>query len=265
MNDQRKVIYEQRKDLMRSESVQDTIVSMRNDVVEAQVSRFIPAKAYHEQWEVDSLHQECLRLFGLDLPIADWAKEEGIADQEILERIKGEVERKLAAKAANFGPDIMRMAEKQVLLTVLDKQWKDHLLSLDHLRHGIGLRAYGQRDPLNEYKREAFDLFEEMLAHTREETTMLLSHVEIRVPDAEAIARRREAEMQRQAQQMRETRQDPALAGSGAPQGALQGTTMAEAAVADPSNPESWGKVPRNAVCPCGSGKKFKHCHGRMA
>ena len=187
MNDQRKVIYEQRRDLMNAEDVADTIVDMRLEVIENLVARCIPVKAYHEQWEIDLLHEECLRLFGLDLPVRDWAKEEGIADQEILERISKEVVSKMAAKAANFGPQVMRMVEKQILLNVLDKQWKDHLLSLDQLRHGIGLRAYAQRDPLNEYKKEAFDLFETMLGEVREETTMLLSHIEVRVPESQAM------------------------------------------------------------------------------
>jgi preprotein translocase subunit SecA len=155
MNDQRKVIYEQRKDLMRVADVSDTLAEMRQEVIEAAVRRCIPENAYAEQWDTNGLHEECLRLFGLDLPIAEWAKEEGIADKEIEERISQAVDRKMAEKAANYGPEVMRIAERSILLQLLDQAWKDHLLQLDHLRHGIGLRAYAQRDPLNEYKREA--------------------------------------------------------------------------------------------------------------
>jgi preprotein translocase subunit SecA len=274
MNDQRKVIYEQRKDLMRAEEVHDTIVDMRHEVVEALVERCIPAKAYSEQWEVGLLHQECLRLFALDLPIEDWAKEEGIADQEIRERITREVDRKMAAKTANHGPELMRRAEKMILLNVLDKQWKDHLLSLDHLRQGIGLRAFGQRDPLNEYKKEAFDLFEELLVRVREETTAVLCFIEPRPIQPEELL-----PAHPEPQEMHETRVDPALAGSerepalvgsdggeaAAPARPQPSRSATPAATLDPANPATWGKVPRNASCPCGSGKKYKHCHGRVA
>ena len=272
MNDQRKVVFEQRKDLMRAEDVQDTVDEMREDVIDAQVSRFIPATAYSEQWEVDSLHEETLRLFNLDLPLADWAKEEGIADQEIKERITAAVKQRMAAKSANFGPEVMRGLEKQILLLVLDRQWKDHLLSLDHLRQGVQLRAYGQRDPLIEYKREAFDLFENMLAEVREETVSLLSRVELRPSQGEI-------EVPRPRQEMHEGRQDVAMAGAGADGGtgatppqdgrperpAIQPVaSRAAAAEIDPNDPSTWGKVSRNATCPCGSGRKYKHCHGKL-
>ncbi|MGF1593279.1 MAG: preprotein translocase subunit SecA [Kiloniellaceae bacterium] len=267
MNDQRKVVFEQRKDLMRAEDVQETVIEMRADAIDALVARFIPANAYSEQWQVDSLHEEVLRLFNLDLPVADWAKEEGIADQEIKERIASAVNQRMAAKTANFGPEIMRGLEKQVLLLVLDRQWKDHLLSLDHLRQGVQLRAYGQRDPLIEYKREAFDLFESMLAQVREETVSLLSRIELRP--------HQEVNVPRPQQEMHEGRQDVALAGAGetpppegeARQQAVRQPVTNRAAVAeiDPRDPSTWGKVSRNAACPCGSGKKYKHCHGKLS
>ncbi|MCH8038166.1 MAG: preprotein translocase subunit SecA, partial [Proteobacteria bacterium] len=208
MNDQRKVVYEQRKDLMRVADVHETVSEMRHDVIEILVERHIPPGAYAEQWDISGLHTETLRILGLDLPIEDWAKEEGIADQEIRERILDASNRKMAAKLANYGEEIMRSLEKQILLMVLDKQWKDHLLTLDHLRHGIFLRAYGQRDPLNEYKREAFELFEGMLDEVRSETTMLLNHVELQAAEPEA------AVVRRAPQKMREGRQDLALAGA---------------------------------------------------
>ncbi len=269
MNDQRKVVYEQRKDLMRAKEVHDAILDMREQLIEDSVGRHIPAGAYAEQWDGPGLHAETLRVFGLDLPIADWIAEEGIADQEIRERITDVVNRRMAAKTANYGEDVMRSLEKQILLMVLDKQWKDHLLSLDHLRHGIVLRAYAQRDPLNEYKREAFELFERMLAEVRDEVTMLLARVELRAAEPEAVM------MPRGDQVMHETRQDPALA-AGAGEEQEDGgvtppppprptTTRRAAAKIDPANPATWGKVPRNAPCPCGTGKKYKHCHGKLA
>src|SRR5262249_29240025 len=214
MNDQRKVIYEQRKELMRTAEVAETVTEMRQEVIAGVVRRCIPENAYAEQWDTKGLHEECLRVFGLDLPIADWAKEEGIADKEIEERIQGAVDRKMAEKAANYGPEVMRLAERSILLQLLDQSWKDHLLQLDHLRHGIGLRAYAQRDPLNEYKREAFDLFEQMLGHLREQVTAVLSHLEIRIVEPQP------ASVQRPAQRMTESRHDPALvaAGGGMPE-----------------------------------------------
>ncbi len=279
MNDQRKVIFEQRKELMRADDVHEDIVAMRHETIDDAVARCIPSHAYSQEWEVDSLHEECLRLFGLDLPIADWAQEEGIADEEIRERIEQAVDRKMAEKAANFGPEIMRMVEKDLLLQILDQSWKDHLLQLDHLRQGIGLRAYGQRDPLNEYKQEAFALFEDMLDRLRQTVTQYLAHIQIR---SEAAADGDDADAPRPAAvprggprrgfdpaRMQESRQDPAFADARQP--AMAGgdgmpvQRRAAAATIDPNNPKTWGKVPRNAPCPCGSGKKYKHCHGRLA
>ena len=264
MNDQRKVVFEQRRDMMGATEVQETIEEMRSDVIDVLVSRYIPAAAYSEQWEVDSLHEETLRLFNLDLPIRDWAQEEGIADQEIKERIAAAVKQRMAAKSANFGPETMRGLEKQILLLVLDRQWKDHLLSLDHLRQGVQLRAYGQRDPLIEYKREAFDLFEAMLAQVREETISLLSRVELRP--------QQEINVPRPPQVMHEGREDLAMAGagaaaeSGAPDRPTVQPTASRAAAAEinPNDPSTWGRVSRNAACPCGSGRKYKHCHGKL-
>jgi len=275
MNDQRKVIYEQRKELMRADDVHDSVSDMRQQVVEDLVAAHIPRNAYAEQWDSAGLHTEVLRIFGLDLPIAEWAQEEGIADREIQERVAGAVNRHMAVKTANYGEEIIRSLEKQVLLMVLDKQWKDHLLSLDHLRHGIVLRAYAQRDPLNEYKREAFELFEHMLAAVRDEVTMLLARVELRAAEPEAVT------VRHMPREMHETRADPALVGADAPgepamAGANGGAPPAPARARpvvsrqaanhiDPNDPATWGKVPRNAPCPCGTGKKFKHCHGRLA
>jgi preprotein translocase subunit SecA len=235
MNDQRKVIYEQRKELMQAADLSDEVKGMREEVIGDLIARFIPEKAYAEQWDTAGLHEEVLRIFGLNLPFADWAKEEGIADEAMRERLTDAVDRKMAEKAARIGPEIMRVAEKTLLLQILDQSWKEHLLALDHLRHGIGLRAYGQRDPLNEYKKEAFEMFEALLIRLREQITMLLSHIEIRQPEA-VTAPAPQAEPARA----------PAMAGGNG---------------GDPSN---WQNVNRNAPCPCGSGKKFKHCHGKL-
>ncbi|MBM3524680.1 MAG: preprotein translocase subunit SecA, partial [Alphaproteobacteria bacterium] len=292
MNDQRKVIYEQRKELMQAAEVSQTVEEMREEVVAKVVARCIPANAYAEQWDVKGLHEECLRLFGLDLPVAAWAKEEGIADEEIRARIGEAVSRKMAKKAADYTAQVMRLVEKSLLLQLLDQTWKEHLLALDHLRQGIGLRAYGQRDPLNEYKREAFELFETMLVQLRETVTSVLSHVELKIENPQAV------QMARTPQEMRETREDPAFidaeaearaTGTDGRMGAMparatppQGRIAARSTVAnmgggggsgggastrtaDPRDPTTWGKVARNAACPCGSGKKYKHCHGRMA
>src|SRR5580700_10783083 len=167
MNDQRKVVYEQRKDIMAAKDVAQTIVDMRHETIEAMVGRCIPENALPDQWDVDTLREECLRIFNLDLPVKDWAKEEGIGSGEITDRLTQAADAKMAAKAANYGADIMRSVEKDVLLRILDTNWKEHLLQLEHLRQGINLRAYAQRDPVNEYKREAFELFSGMLIELR--------------------------------------------------------------------------------------------------
>lgn len=264
MNDQRKVIFEQRKDIMRAEEVAATVADMRHEVIEDVVSRCIPEGAYSEQWDIPALHEECLRLLGLDLPVKDWADEEGIADQEILERITKASDEAMAKKAANYGPEVMRMAEKSLLLQILDQQWKEHLLSLDHLRQGINLRAYAQKDPLNEYKREAFNLFDGMLTGLRQTVTGVLSHLEIRV---QASPEEMEARMaaERMNREMHEGREDPALqSGDDAGDGETMVRSRQSAAAVDPNDPATWGKVPRNAQCPCGSGKKYKQCHGKI-
>ena len=289
MNDQRSVVYEQRKDLMRIDDVSETVADMRHEVVDSIVDDHIPEKAYPEQWDLDGMHDACRRLLGVDLPIKEWASEEGIADEEIRDRITKEADVHVAAKLSNYGADIWRLAEKSLLLQILDQSWKDHLLTLDHLRQGIGLRAYGQRDPLNEYKAESFEMFENMLASLREQTTQLLSHVELRVagPDEEDSP-----VPERRAPQMQETRRDPALASAGAgasadkppalppgggggrapapreagePAQAAAGNGTVRRAAFDQRNPETWSRVGRNAPCPCGSGRKYKRCHGTLA
>ncbi|MEQ9681269.1 MAG: preprotein translocase subunit SecA [Rhodospirillales bacterium] len=263
MNDQRKVIYEQRKELMAAEDVSEDVADMRHQVIDDLVALTMPEKAYAEQWAMDTLHEEILRVFGLDLPVQEWAKEQGIADAEIRDRLIHAVDGQSAAKAANAGPEIFRSVEKAVLLQLLDQLWKDHLLTLDHLRHGIGLRAYGQRDPLNEYKQEAFALFEEMLVGLRERTTMMLAHVELSMDfsEEEYLAARAGGEG--------EAHHDSPGYLAGEDDDAEGTATMTvvnrqSAPEVDPNDPATWGKVPRNAPCPCGSGNKYKHCHGKV-
>ncbi len=253
MNDQRKVIYEQRKDLMEASDVSETVVEMRHETVERIVDEHIPANSYAEQWNAQGLHEEVLRIFGLDLPIVDWAKEEGIAEVEIKERLLAATDKHMAGKEERATSPVQRFAEKSILLQLLDREWKDHLLSLDHLRQGISLRAYGQRDPLNEYKREAFEMFEGLLSRLREQITIVLAHIEARVAPApeQAAPPPPPAPPPR----TRETRLDPALVTAGA---------EAKAAVTAAAPGGDWGKIPRNAPCPCGSGRKFKYCHGKV-
>ncbi|HWK45164.1 MAG TPA: preprotein translocase subunit SecA [Stellaceae bacterium] len=253
MNDQRKVIYDQRREIMAATDIATTVTDMRHEVIQNLITRCIPPNSYAEQWDVETLQAETARILALDLPLAGWSKEEGIDAEAMLDRLTDAADRRMAEKAVNVGPAVMRMAERSLLLQLLDQAWKDHLLSLDHLRQGINLRAYAQRDPLNEYKREAFELFEEMLGGLRETLTRVLCNLELRVetPDADPFPPPPRI--------MRESRQDPAF-GDGTEPGepaSLQGggTDTLE-------RPNQ--RIARNAPCPCGSGKKYKHCHGRV-
>ena len=248
MNDQRKVIYEQRREIMKAEDVNATVTDMRHEVIESLVNKTIPAGTYREQWDLDTLAAEVAGTLNLDEDIKQWADEEGVADQEILERLLVASNRRLAEKAANYGSDLFRMAEKSILLQVIDQQWKEHLLALDHLRQGINLRAYAQRDPLNEYKREAFNLFDEMLESVRHTITGALSNLEIQLDNEEMSSQQNSSEDY----QAREVSKGPKR---------LLNTTSQGI---DPDDPSTWGKVPRNAPCPCGSGRKYKHCHGKL-
>jgi preprotein translocase subunit SecA len=230
------------------------------------IARTIPSDAYPEQWETPSRAEEVHRLLGLNLPVQDWAAEEGIADEEVLDRIMKAADEKAAAKEESYTPAVMRVAEKSLLLQILDQKWRDHLLSLDHLRQAVGLRAYAQKDPLREYQREAFNLFDHMLGSVREAVTQMLMHVEIRVDAADLLARRQ----QERQKTMQEQRSDPALAAppSASQQiGDWQQTTISrrtDPSERDAANPDTWGKVGRNEPCPCGSGKKYKQCHGKL-
>ena len=234
MNDQRQVVFSQRKDIMQTENVHDTILGMREETIDWIVSETIPAGSYPDMWNAEMLTSLSMSHLGIDVQGADWIKEDGVSDSEITERLRSACDRHMASKATIFGLDTMRNIEKSVVLQVLDQQWKEHLLSLDHLRQGINLRAYAQKDPLNEYKREAFQMFEGMLDKMRQTVTMALSHVNLRPPQEAQVTK--------------------------------EGSTKKDVVRASLSNEfqAKSEKVPRNSPCPCGSGKKFKHCHGQF-
>jgi len=265
MNDQRNVIFEQRVEWMRDEAVNEIVADMRHASVEDLVSKYVPENAYPEQWDTAGLHEALQRVLSLNLPVVEWAKEEGIADEELLSRIERRADEHMAAKAAQWGADVMRYVEKSILLQSLDHLWREHLVMLEHLRQVIGLRGYGQRDPLNEYKAEAFNLFETMSANLREAVTAQLMRVEIRTaPPVE--------EQAPVLPYMEAHKIDPstgedelALARAGADTLARHGIGAAVATQRKQTDPTNWGKVGRNEPCPCGSGKKYKHCHGRYA
>ena len=221
MNDQRQVVFAQRREIMQSADVQETARDMRYDAIEQIVSAAIPENSYAEQWDAELLQQKAKEVLGLDIDGEAIVNEDGIAEPEIIERLEAQSDDYMAQKAVRFGSELMRMAEKSLLLQVLDQLWKEHLLQLEQLRQGISLRAYAQKDPLNEYKREAFLMFEAMLDKLRQTVTMALAHVEVRPPESQPEA------------------------------------------PAEPAAAQSEAKPSRNSPCPCGSGRKYKHCHGK--
>ncbi|MGE4371371.1 MAG: preprotein translocase subunit SecA [Xanthobacter sp.] len=261
LNDQRKVVFEQRLELMNDEDIAETVVDMRHALVSDIVTKFIPENAYPEQWDTDGLHEALLQGLSLDLPVQEWAQEEGIAGPEVTERILQKADEHMAAKAAHYGPELMRYVEKSILLQTLDHLWREHIAMLDHLRQVVGLRGYAQRDPLNEYKSEAFNLFSALLNNLREVVTSQLMRVEIVTeppPMEPPMMEAHHADAMTGEDEM-------SMAGaalSSRPEPMLTGEVPAEER--DPNNPESWGRVGRNELCPCGSGKKYKHCHGSL-
>jgi preprotein translocase subunit SecA len=273
MNDQRKVIFDQRVEWMDDKVVVEVVADMRHNVLDDLVAKHVPEHAYPEQWDTPGLKEELKRVLNLDLPVDAWAKEEGIADEEIFSRVERRADEHMAAKVAQWGADVLRYVEKSILLQTLDHLWREHLVMLDHLRQVIGLRGYGQRDPLNEYKAEAFNLFEAMSQSLREAVTAQLMRVEIQATPPPQQPAPLPA-MQAHKTNPTTGEDEMALAMAGADTLARHGigpaTGMAaarplQAPARNPDDPTSWGKVGRNEVCPCGSGKKFKHCHGRYA
>ena len=270
MNDQRKVIYEQRRDIMDAESVTEMVDAMRAETIEEIVHAAIPSNSYAEQWDIQGLKTEIELNCALDetiAPVAEWAKEEGIADQEIIDRLIKKSDEMMANKQQRAGKDFYNKIEKSFVLRALDGHWKEHLLHLDHLRQGINLRAFAQRDPLNEYKAEAFGLFESMLTRLRYSIVQNMSRVHINI-DEKAFAEMIAAERAREEQEAKATRIDPAAI-DGARRDfddeTAQRTPVTKKSF-DKNDPSSWaGHVGRNDPCPCGSGKKYKHCHGTLS
>ncbi|MBT0957650.1 preprotein translocase subunit SecA [Alphaproteobacteria bacterium KMM 3653] len=249
MNDQRKVIFGQRFEIMEAEDLSEIVQDMRHQVVDDLVDQYMPPRSYADQWETEGLYAAAIERLGVDVPVIEWAREEGVDDDEIRERLYKASDEMMAAKAADFGPDQMRSIEKQVLLQTIDGKWRDHLLMLEHLRSVVAFRGYAQRDPLNEYKNEAFQLFENMLDSLREDVTQKLAQIRPLSPEEQ------EAMMQQLIAQQ---------------QGVLAEATASEEGFEraidgfDENDESTWGNPGRNDLCPCGSGKKFKHCHGQL-
>ena len=244
MNDQRKVIFGQRREIMEADDLAEITQDMRHQVIDDLVTQFMPPKSYADQWDMEGLQAAVSENLGLDAPVSKWAAEEGVDDDTIRENLEDLGDEFMAKKAVDFGPENMRLIEKQVLLETIDGKWREHLLTLEHLRSVVGFRSYAQRDPLNEYKSEAFQLFQSLLDGLRERVTQVLSHMRMRSAEdqkamMDAMARQ-QAALQQQAQ------------------------TTADSGGFDENDRTTWGNPGRNEICPCGSGKKFKHCHGKL-
>ncbi|WP_296766022.1 preprotein translocase subunit SecA [Sediminimonas sp.] len=260
MNDQRKVIFSQRREIMEADDLSEIISDMRSQVIDDLIDQYMPPKTYADQWDTEGLHAACIDKLGIDVPVVAWADEEGVDDEHIAERLEEAAAAMMAEKAGAFGPDTMRRIEKQVLLQTIDGKWREHLLTLEHLRSVVGFRGYAQRDPLNEYKTEAFQLFEGMLDSLREDVTQKLAQVR---PMTEAEQQElieqmqaQQAELDKAADQAQATGPDETAGTGAALPDAVEGFVE--------SDPSTWGNPGRNQPCPCGSGKKFKHCHGRF-
>ena len=274
MNDQRKVIFDQRIEWMQDAAAAEVVSDMRHNAIDDLVAKHVPENAYPEQWDVTGLKEELKRVLGLELPVDEWAKEEGIADEELFTRVERRADEHMASKVAQWGSDVIRYVEKSILLQTLDHLWREHLVMLDHLRQVIGLRGYAQRDPLNEYKAEAFNLFETMSQHLREAVTAQLMRVEIMPQPVESTMALPPMEPHKIDPTTGEDEMALAMAGAetlarhgigGVSTATAQAAPRAAPAERNPKDPTTWGKVGRNEACPCGSGKKFKHCHGRYA
>ena len=261
MNDQRKVIFEQRREMMAQDSLDETVGNFRANVVDEIVNKHIPKGAYPDAWDAAGLDAEAQAQLNLELPIHEWVKEEGIAEDEINERLHKAADEAYAARTEKNTPDVMRYIEKQVVLQVLDHFWREHLVMLDHLRQVIGWRGYAQRDPLNEYKSEAFELFNGLITRWHETATSQLMRVEV---SFEQPPEQMPVEMSDAPHDQASIDQINALIASGELSAQALAPALERSAVEtrDAADPSTWGKVGRNEFCPCGSGKKFKHCHG---
>jgi len=253
MNEQRKVVFKQRLDIMKAADLSEIVGDMRAEVIGDIVDQYMPPKTYADQWDTEGLAAAVRDRLNLDVPVIAWAEEEGVDDEEIIERLDKAADEMMAAKAAQFGPETMRMIEKQVLLQTIDGKWREHLLTLEHLRSVVGFRGYAQRDPLNEYKTEAFQLFEGMLDSLRADVTQKLSQIR---PMDEAEQARLMRELEQQRAEMEAAARPQADTDEAFPN-AIPGFVESDRA--------TWGNPGRNDPCPCGSGRKFKHCHGKFA
>ena len=261
MNDQRKVIFDQRIEMMSSDDVREIIDEMRNDTVDALVNQAIPEKAYPEQWDVDGLAENVREYLNIDAPVQEWAAEEGIDEEAIRERLTEVAGQAASQKLDRYGPEVMSYIEKSVLLQTLDNLWRDHLLRLEHLRSVVGLRGYGQRDPLSEYKGESFELFDAMLTNLRQTVTQQLMRVEI-VRDAiegDEGPELPEMDLNHPGDEDDDYYDDDDYGAA-----VLTPQRTRDASERDSEDPATWGRVGRNEPCPCGSGLKFKHCHGKL-
>jgi preprotein translocase subunit SecA len=271
MNDQRKVVFEQRREMMAKDSLEEMIDDMREGVVDDLIAKHVPPDAYPEAWDVEGLGHAVEGAFNVALPLADWAKEEGITEEDMRERLKKAADEAYAARVAKNGPEVTRYIEKQIVLQALDHLWREHLVTLDHLRQVVGWRGMAQRDPLNEYKSEAFQLFDELIARLREVTTSQLSRVEVAFepPPAQSAPPAFIQAAATGASFEGPVSAGPMLAVHPAPPafGAEEAGSTATLVRPDQSAGEAanYGKVGRNQPCPCGSGKKYKHCHGALA
>ncbi len=255
MNEQRKVIFTQRRDIMEAKDLSEVTKDMRDQVIDDLIYDFMPPKSYADQWDTEGLQNEVREQLGLDIPVAEWAAEEGVDDDDIRERIEEAADKFMAEKAEAFGDDTMRSVEKQILLQTIDAKWREHLLTLEHLRSVVGFRGYAQRDPLNEYKTEGFQLFESMLDSLRTDVTKKLSQIRPMTKE----------EQEQMVAQLRQQQQAAAAAAAAASAPAMPAPTADAREGFDENDPTTWGNPGRNDLCPCGSGKKFKHCHGRLA
>ncbi|MCP1273806.1 preprotein translocase subunit SecA [Gluconobacter albidus] len=278
MNDQRKEVYAQRREYMATEDLSGVIAELREHTIEDLVHAHIPEKSFAEAWDTEGLAKDVSRILNLDLPIADWAKEDGMDSEGVIERIQAEAAKAQAARTANMGPELMRLIEKQVVLTTFDAVWKEHLHGLDQLRQGIGLRAYGQRDPLNEYKQEAFQMFTAMLDDMRVRVTETMCRIqavsepppfpvintETSGPSEEPVGLFAQGTTGSEIPASLPVREPMTVFPSAAPMSRPQPVPVGEEP--DAATLQRWyAETPRNALCPCGSGLKFKHCHGRLA
>ena len=252
MNDQRKVIFGQRREIMEAEDLSEIVADMRHEAIDELVDDFIPARSYADQWDAQGLYAAVIEKIGVDVPVIAWCEEDGVDDSDIRERLYEASDKLMAEKTEAFGPAVMRQVEKQILLNTIDTKWREHLLLLEHLRSVVGFRGYAQRDPLNEYKTEAFQLFESLLDGLRVDVTEKLSKIQPMTQEQQQAMIQQLLEQQRR------------LQGAGAAPVAAEAKGTAKEGF-DENDPSTWGNPSRNEACPCGSGDKFKHCHGRLA